>query len=116
MGANMPDSEIIITEKDVIETMDLFTKVPSILLRGWVSKNSNLVKSFSNQIGSYKNNLSPHDMARIEKVMEMPVDELQEILKKAYERTGKKQLKILADPKAKKFIVLNLQEAQKVFF
>ncbi len=112
----MPDSEIIITENDVIETMGLFTKVPAILLRGWVSKNSNLVKSFSNQIESYKNKLSPRDMARAEKVMEMPVEELQEILKKAYDRTGKKQLKILADPKAKEFIVLNLQEARKVLF
>ena len=54
----MSDSEIIITEKDVIDTMDLFTKVPSILLRRWVSKNSNLVKSFQSQMESYKNRLS----------------------------------------------------------
>ncbi|PKL66271.1 MAG: hypothetical protein CVV28_11780 [Methanobacteriales archaeon HGW-Methanobacteriales-1] len=112
----MQDSEIIITENDVIETLDLFTKVPSILLRRWVSKNSNMVKSFSNQIESYKNKLSPRDMARAEKVMEMPVEELQEILKKAYVRTGKNQLKILADPKARSFIDLNLQEARKVLF
>jgi hypothetical protein len=112
----MSDSEIIITEKDVIDTMDLFTKVPSILLRRWVSKNSNLVKSFHNQMESYKNRLSPRDMARVEKVMEMPVEELQEILKKAYSQTGKKQLKILADPKARPFIVLNLQEARKILF
>ncbi|MDP3034333.1 MAG: hypothetical protein Q8M97_04385 [Methanobacteriaceae archaeon] len=112
----MPDSEIIITENDVIETMGLFTKVPSILLSGWVSKNFNLVKSFSNQIESYKSKLSPRDMARAEKVMEMQVEELQEILKKAYVRTGKKQLKILADPNARPFIVLNLQEARKILF
>lgn len=112
----MSDSEIIITEKDVIETLDLFTKVPSILLRRWVSKNSNLVKSFQSQMESYKSRLSSRDMARVEKVMEMPVEELQEILKKAYVRTGKKQLKILADPKARPFIVLNLQEARKILF
>jgi predicted molibdopterin-dependent oxidoreductase YjgC len=112
----MSDSEITITENDVMETMGLFTKVPSILLRGWVSKNANLVKSFSNQIESYKSKLSPYDLARIEKVMGMPVEELQEILKKAYARTGKKQLKILSDPKAKPFIVINLQEARKILF
>lgn len=112
----MTDSEIVITEKDVIETLDLFTKVPSILLRRWVSKNSNLVKSFQSQMESYKSRLSSREMARAEKVMEMPVEELQEILKKAYFRTGKKQLKILADPKARPFIVLNLQEARKILF
>ncbi len=112
----MSDPEIVITEKDVMETLDLFTKVPSILLRRWVSKNSNLVKSFQSQMESYKDRLSSRDMARVEKVMEMPVEELQEILKKAYARTGKKQLKILADPKARPFIVLNLQEARKVLF
>ena len=83
---------------------------------GWVSKNSNLVKSFSNQIESYKNKLSPYDMARAEKVMEMPVEELQEILKKAYDRTGKKQLKILADPKAKTIHCFKSSRGQKSTF
>jgi hypothetical protein len=55
-------------------------------------------------------------MVRVEMVMEMPVDEMQAILKRAYNRTGKKQLKILADPKAKPFIILNMEEGRKILF
>jgi len=44
----------------------------------------------------------------------MPISELQEILRRAYEETHQKQLKILADPKAEPFIQKNLQELKKV--
>jgi hypothetical protein len=108
--------EIKITEDDVIDALDLFTRVPSIILRRWVSKESNIVKSFHGQLESYKNRLSDQDMVRVEMVMEMPVDEMQAILKRAYNRTGKKQLKILADPKAKPFIILNMEEGRKILF
>jgi hypothetical protein len=55
-------------------------------------------------------------MAKIEKVLEMPVPELQEILNKAYEETHKKQFKILANPRAEPFIGGNLRELKKVLF
>lgn len=113
---NMSNSEIVITEKDVMEVIGLFTKVPAILLRGWVSKNSNLVKLFEGQIESHKNRLSDHDLARARMVVDMPVEEIQEILRKTYDKTGKKQLKILSDPKARPFIITNLKEARKVLF
>ena len=106
--------EVKITEEDVIVMMDLFIKVPPLLLKMVVSRNSNVVKRFESQIEGYKSQMSDEDNAKIEKVLEMPVPELQSILNRAYEETHQKQLKILADPKAEPFIEKNLQELKKV--
>lgn len=108
--------EIEITEEDVIQLMDQFTKVPPLLLKMVVSGNSNVVKSFQGQIEDYKNSLSPEETAKIKKVLEMPVEDLQEILNRAYTKTNQKQLKILADPEAKPFIQKNLHELGKILF
>lgn len=110
----MESKEVEITEQDVMDVLHVFDKVPSILLRGFVSKNANVVKSFKNQINSYKHELSSEEIAKIKKVIEMPVPQLQEILGKAYEKTHKKQLKILSEPKAEMFITKNLQELKRV--
>lgn len=106
--------EVKITEKDVIRLMDSFTKVPAIILRGIVSKNANVVKTFEGQIKDYKDQLSDEEIAKIKKVTEMRVPELQKILNEAYAETGKEQLKILADPKAEPFIAKNLQELKNI--
>lgn len=106
--------EIDVTEEDVIQLMDQFTRVPPLLLKMVVSRNSNVVNSFRGQIEDYKNSLSPEEMAKIKKVLEMPVEELQEILKRAYHETHQQQLKILADPKAQPFIRKNLQELGEI--
>lgn len=108
------EHKIEFSEKDVMEFMDLFTQVPVILLKGAISSNMNAVKTFENQIESYKTRLTPEEMEKIKAILEMPVPEIQQILYKAYEKTGKKQLKILSDPKAEEFISLNLKELKKV--
>jgi D-arabinose 1-dehydrogenase-like Zn-dependent alcohol dehydrogenase len=112
----METQEIEITEEDVIGLMDQFTKVPPFLLKMVVSGNSNVVNSFRGQIEDYKDTLSPEEMAKIKKVLEMPVDDLQEILKRAYLETKQEQLKILANPKAQPFIRKNLDELRKILF
>lgn len=112
----MESNSVKITEKDVIELMDLFTQVPVILLKGAISSNMNAVKTFEDQILSYKNRLSPEEMEKIKAVTEMQVPEIQKILYNAYETTGKKQLKVLADPKSDKFISNNLRELKKILF
>jgi hypothetical protein len=56
------------------------------------------------------------ELLKIEKVMNMPVPELQVILYNAYESTNKKQLQILSDPNAAAFIEKNLNELEKVLF
>ena len=110
------ENEVKITENDVIEIMDVFTRVPPLILRMVVKGNKNVVKSFESQIKEYKKQLNPEEMVKIEKVMSMPVPELQEILGKAYLETGQKQLKILANPKAEEFITGNLGELRKILF
>ncbi len=108
--------ETEITDEDVIQLMDQFTKVPPLLLKMVVSGNSNVVRSFQGRIEDYRDSLSPEEMAKIKKVLEMPVEDLQEILNRAYLKTHQEQLKILADPKAQPFIRKNLQELGKILF
>lgn len=109
------ESEVI-TEKDVVDIVDLFTKIPVFMLKRIVSKNSNVVKMFESQIEDYKIQLSLEDTDKIKKVLEMPIPELQEILRKAYDETHKEQLKILADPEAEPFIAKNFQELKNSIF
>jgi len=108
--------DINITEEDVVGLMDNFTKVPSFILKRMVSRNLNVVKSFESQIEAYKCQLTDMELLKIEKVMNMPVPELQVILYNAYESTNKKQLQILSDPNAAAFIEKKLNELEKVLF
>jgi hypothetical protein len=112
----MESQERNITEEDVIGVVNVFTKVPAVVLKMVVSKNMNVVKKFESQIEDYRDQLSSEDTEKIKKVMEMPVPELQEILNKAYAETGHKQLKILADPKAEPFITDNFRELKILLF
>ncbi len=112
----MNSKEVEITEDNVLEVLDLFTKIPVIILRGIVSRNSNMVQKFQSQIIDYKSQLSLEEIAKIKKVTEMPVPELQRILNSAYLQTQKEQLRILAEPDAEPFITKNLQELKKILF
>jgi hypothetical protein len=108
--------DINITEEDVVGLMDNFTKVPSFILKKMVSRNLNVVKSFESQIEAYKYQLTDIELLKIEKVMNMPIPELQGILHSAYLSTNKKQLQILADSNAVPFIEKNLTELEKLLF
>jgi hypothetical protein len=108
--------EVRVTEEDVIGLMDVFTRVPPLMLKIVVNGNRNVVKSFESQIREYKVNLTEEELLKIEKVMDMAVPELQEILKKAYNETGQKQLQILANPKSENFIRENLKELRMIMF
>ena len=109
-------SEIEITENDVLNLLDQLTRAPPLLLKVVVRGNSNVVKSFQGQIEEYKDNLTDMELLKIRKVLEMPVEDLQNILHRVYKKTGKEQLKILSDPKAKPFIRKNLNEVGKIIF
>ena len=108
--------EVEISEEDVTELMGIFTKVPSILLKSMIKRNFNVVNSFSSHIEDYRTNLSDIEMLKIEKVMDMPVPELQKILYNCYLTTNNKTLKILADSNSGPFIEKNLKELEKVLF
>jgi hypothetical protein len=105
-----------VTEQDVLEMMDLFTRVPALMLKTLVIRQVNVVDTFQDQIMSYKNELSSEDLQKIDKVIKMPVPQLQEILLRAHQERPIKQLKILSDPGAAPFIELNLEELRKVLF
>ena len=105
-----------VTEKDVMKVMDLFTKVPVILLKGAILSNMNAVRRFEDQIISYKSSLTPEEMEKIDFVTKMHVSDLQMLLLSVYDKTGKRQLKVLADPSAQDFISINLHELRKILF
>ena len=108
--------QIKITDLDVLQLMDQFTRVPPLLLKIAISGNSNVVTTFRGKIEEYKENLSQEDLWKIKKVVEMPTDELQDILKSAYLHSNQEQLKILSDRKAKPFIEKNLSELEKILY
>ncbi len=112
----MEEQEVNITENDVMDLMEHFTKVPPIMLKITVSNNSNVVKTFRSNIMGYKDQLTAPQMAKIKKVLEMPVEDLQQILMNVYIKTNQKQLKILANPNARPFIQKNLGELEKILF
>lgn len=116
MDFNKVDEDIKITEEDVIDLLHVFTKVPSLILKGVVARRSNVVKSFEGQILEYKEQLSDYELAKVKAVLEMPTSELREILRRSYEKTGKKQLKILSEEKAEPFIEKNLAALEKILF
>ncbi|WP_424354033.1 hypothetical protein [Methanobacterium sp. MBAC-LM] len=112
----MGSQERNITEEDVMGVVDLFTKVPVVILKMAVFRNMNVVKKFRSQIENYKDQLSDEEIEKIKKVIEMPVPELQELLARAHAEKGHEQLKILADPKAEQFIRDNLSELKVLLF
>ena len=99
-----------ITYDDVVEYDYLFTFAPSFLLERMAKKNSNLVKKFKSTIQSYMDNLTDIQCVKLNVIVDSDVSELQAIMQEAYEKTNKKQYRILANPNYSQFIELNLNE------
>lgn len=115
----MEKTQEIITDEDITQLLDKFPEIPSIpslVLKMAVRRNLNVIKTFQDQIDDYENRLSTEEMDIIKKVIDMPIDDIMEILDRAYKKTNIKQLKILADPKAKPFIEKNLPELKNALF
>ena len=100
--------------QDVLEMMGLFTRIPALMLKALVIRQVNVVETFQDQIESYKSQLTSEDLAKIEKVINTPVPQLQEILEQAYQEKPIKQWKILSSPGAAPFIALNLEALKNV--
>ena len=73
-------------------------------------KNSNLVKKIKSTIQSYMDNLTDIQCVKLNVILDSDVSELQAIMQEAYEKTNKKQYRILANPNYSQFIELNLNE------
>ena len=103
-----------ISYDDLKEHEHLFTLAPSFILKRMARKNSNLVDKFKSTIESHLNKLSDEQKAKLHIILDSDVDELQELLRQACEKTRIKQYEILANPKYKEFIELNLRELRKL--
>ncbi|MDI9436603.1 MAG: hypothetical protein QM405_00820 [Euryarchaeota archaeon] len=103
-----------LTPQDVLEVLDLFTRVPSLMLKALVIRQVNVVETFHEEVETYKKNLRPEDLAKIETVISTPTPQLQEILGQAYQEQPVKQLKILMDPGARPFLDRNLEALKKI--
>ena len=52
------ENEVKITEQDVINLMDVFTRVPPLILKMVIKGNKNVAQSFESQIKSYYGHLT----------------------------------------------------------
>ncbi len=107
-------SEIQLTYEDVKEYEKLFTLTPPFLLERFAKKNTNLVSKFESKVKSFLNGLSDEKKKKLDVVLNSDINDLQAILAEAYDISGKKQYRILANPKYKEFIESNLNEVRKI--
>lgn len=103
-----------LTYKDVKEYEALFTLAPSMLLSSFARRNSNLVSKFRGPVEQYLGNLNETQKHQLELILSADTDELQAIMRESYQKTKKRQFKILANPKNKGFIEINLNEIRKI--
>lgn len=107
-------SEDKITYKDVREYESLFKLAPALLLERFARKNKNVVSKFQSQILSHLKNLNDEQKMKLNLILMMEVVELQAIMREAYMKTKIRQYRILANPKYREFIEINLNELRKL--
>ena len=107
-------SENKITLSDVQAYEKFFSLIPSFLLERYAKKNTNLVLKFKSRVESYLAKLSDGQKHKLDVLLNSEIEELQSVMNEAYEHTNKKQYKILANPKYKEFIEVNLNEVRKM--
>lgn len=102
-----------LTYNDVLDYQHFLKLAPPFLLGRMAKKKSNLVVKFESQVNSYLQKLTDHQRKKLHILLSSDIDDLQALMKEAYQKTNKKQYKILADPKNKEFIRLNIDELRK---
>ena len=103
-----------ISYEDIKQYQHLFTMTPSFLLERMAKKNSNLVRKFRPTIQSHMSSLNDSQRKKLDIILNSDVASLQEVLAEAFRKTKIKQYKILANPKYKEFIELNLAELRNM--
>jgi len=103
-----------ITYDDVKEYEHLFTMAPSFVLEMMARKNSDLVLKFKSAIQSHLSNLTDEQKSKLDIILNSDVDELQLVMDEAYRKTGKKQYRILDNPKYKDIIKSNLSQLKEL--
>ena len=103
-----------ITLEDIEAYQHLLSKVPAFLLGRMAKKNSSIVGKFSSRVESYIDNFNDSERKKLDILLNSDVDDLQAVMNEAYEKTGKKQYKILADESNREFIELNIEDLRKI--
>jgi len=103
-----------IQSKDIGRLLKLLENFPPFVINSYISKDINAVKEFENVIKDNTTQLTDEDLLKVRKIIDMPVPELQKILKELYLITDMEQLKILAEPRAESLIELNLNELRRI--
>ena len=103
-----------ITYRDVEEYGKFFTITPPFLLERFAKKNKNIILKFKSAAESYLAKLNDSQKSKLDIVLNSDINELQSLMDEAYKHTGIKQFKILANPKYKEFIEINLKELDKM--
>ena len=112
MGDTMSDNQL--TYNDVKEYEKMFTLTPPFLLERFAKKKTNLVSKFQSKVESFLGKMDDGKKRKLDLVLNSDIDDLQAIMAEAYDKSGKKQYKILANPKYKEFIELNMNEVRKM--
>lgn len=107
-------SEDKITYSDVKQYEKFFTLTPPFLLERFAKKNTNLVLKFESKAKKYLANLNENQKKKLDIVLNSEIEDLQAVMADAYERTNKKQYKILANPKYREFLEFNIDEVRKL--
>ena len=84
-----------ITYADVEEYQSLFTLAPSFLLETFAKRNTNLAFKFKSIIKSYMDNLTDIQKEKLDIILSTDIDELQDIMNEAYQKTNIKQFEPL---------------------
>ena len=103
-----------ITVDDVMEFENLFSMAPAFLLERMAKKKKNLVKKFKSKVQFHLDSASDEQLKKVDIVLNSDIDDVQAIMREAYEKTNDKHYKILANPKYKEFIEINLNELKNM--
>lgn len=103
-----------LTYEDIKPYEGFVSKIPTLILKRLIRKNSNFVLKFESIILSHINNLNLNQKEQLNIILEADINELQELSQESYEKSGIKAFKLIADPNCKDFLELNLNELKKL--
>lgn len=106
--------DLDIKGEDIAGLLRLLERFPPFVVNSYIETNINVVKEFELPIKEQISKLKNEDLKKINIIMGMPTIKIQELLNDLYLITNLEQFKILAEPRAKPLIELNMIELEKI--
>ena len=103
-----------ISYEDIKPYEELFTATPAFFFFFFAKRKTNFVLKFKSKVESFLDGLDDNQKKKLDIVLNSDTDELQAVMADAYEKTNIKQYKILANPKYKEFIQININEIENM--